>query len=289
MKLALGTAQFGLDYGISNHGGRVTLPVAGAIIEYARSHGIDTIDTAMGYGESEQILGALNVRDMRVITKLPNLPAGTQNVTEWVHHQIDGSLERLSLERLDSVLLHRPLQLLDTQGLELAAALRHLKATGKVEKIGVSVYDPDCLAAIMDICPVDIVQAPLNLIDSRLVKSGWLATLNKSGVEVHVRSLFLQGLLLMTPENRPAQFFKWSPIWRVWDNWLDQQGDIDPVTACLAFARQFEEIDRLVIGIDSVTQLAEVVAAMSQCVSVELPDIVCEDAELINPGLWSIK
>jgi aryl-alcohol dehydrogenase-like predicted oxidoreductase len=76
-------------------------------------------------------------------------------------------------------------------------------------------------------------------------------------------------------------------MWRAWDNWLDQQGDIEPVTACLAFARQFEEIDRLVIGIDSVAQLTEVVAAMSQSVSVELPNIACEDAELINPGLWN--
>lgn len=286
MKLALGTVQFGLPYGIANQGGRVDDSAAAAILDYARQSGIDTIDTAIGYGISEAVLGRIGLDGLRVITKLPPVPADAPDVTEWVVERIGASLERLRIERLGGVLLHQSSQLLGPQGAQLAAALQSLKDRGLVEKIGISIYAPDDLSRLLEVCQIDLLQAPLNLIDRRLATSGWLERLGLAGVEVHVRSVFLQGLLLMPSVDRPARFARWDKLWRKWDHWLAQQPEDDGAAACIGFANSFRHIDRLVVGVDSLKQLEALVAAVDRTLSDDFPNIACSDEELINPALW---
>ena len=287
MKLALGTVQFGLPYGIANQGGQVPESVAAAILDRARESGIDTIDTAIGYGDSEAVLGKIGIGGFRVITKLPALPGETRDVAGWVSDQVDASLERLRIGRLGGVLLHRPEQLLGPQGPALAEALAALKQSGRADKIGVSIYAPDDLARFAEVCPPDLVQAPFNLIDRRLSASGWLDRLKERGVEVHVRSIFLQGLLLMSPAARPPRFERWSDLWREWDGWLAQPGNPGAAAACIGFGQSFDRIDRLVVGVDSLDQIEALVAASRRPVASSFPEIACSDEDLINPALWS--
>ena len=174
MKLALGTAQFGLNYGIANKHGQTPLHEVKAILQTARNSGIAVLDTAALYGTSEQVLGKAGVELFQIVTKLPPIPENIDNVSEWAQETVKESLRNLKRYSVYAVLLHRPLQLMEKSGPELFDALQSLRAEGWFSKIGLSVYAPSELEQILPYYTVDLVQAPLNVIDQRLISSGWL-------------------------------------------------------------------------------------------------------------------
>jgi aryl-alcohol dehydrogenase-like predicted oxidoreductase len=284
VKLALGTAQFGMDYGVANPRGRVPREEAASILAAARQSGIDILDTAIAYGASESRLGEIGIADWRVVTKLPPA-AGISDVQAWVHESVRESLRRLRVERLYALLLHRPSELHRPYGSALRAALLELKSRGLVSKLGVSIYAPEELVPVFDALQPDIVQAPFNILDRRLAESGWLDRLVAENVEVHTRSAFLQGLLLMPPQVRPSAFDRWIETWRAWVGWLDDTG-LAPVEACLGFVLTYPQIERVVVGVDSLQQLRELLAAMLKNVP-RAPDyLAVSDVDLIDPSRW---
>jgi aryl-alcohol dehydrogenase-like predicted oxidoreductase len=111
-RLALGTVQFGMTYGIANQQGKINFVSATEILEYAYASGIDTLDTAIAYGDSEQCLGSIGVKSWKVISKLPKMPESTPDILNWVNQKVHGSLTRLQLPKLYGLLLHHPEQLL---------------------------------------------------------------------------------------------------------------------------------------------------------------------------------
>ena len=286
MKLALGTAQFGLSYGIANKSGRVGFDEAKRILRDAACKGIDMLDTAIAYGDSEQVLGKIGVADWHVVSKIPALPAECTDVASWVEQTVQGSIDRLGVGQLYAVLLHRPSELFEAHGKQLFDALKHVKERGYARKIGVSVYVPDELEPLFDHFSFDLVQAPLNILDRRLIESGWTQRLKLMSVELHTRSVFLQGLLLMPTSNRPAKFDRWQHIWREWERWLQELG-ISPLEACLRYVLSVDEVDRAVIGVDSVKHLCEILEVTGGV----LPNLPRWqrpiDADLINPSRWN--
>ncbi|MES2208439.1 MAG: aldo/keto reductase [Pseudomonadota bacterium] len=286
MRLALGTAQFGLNYGIANQAGQVMRSEAQAMLQLAHLKGIDTLDTAIAYGESETCLGEIGTQYFKVVTKLPIMPDDCLNVMEWVEDQINLSLKRLGANSLYAVLLHRPIQLQQEKGQQLFQALQYLKSIGKTQKIGISIYAPDELDALIPHYSFDLIQAPFNLVDRRLHTSGWLHRLKQQGVEIHTRSAFLQGLLLMAPTAIPAKFLPWNQLWHTWHEWLLHQA-ISPLYASLAFPLSFPEIDRVVVGADSVQQLEQIIQASKVDLPRSFPEIFCSEENLINPARWS--
>jgi len=286
MKLALGTVQFGMDYGVANASGRVSRKEAKAILECASFHKIDMLDTAIAYGGSETMLGELGIKNWKAITKLPAVPNDCHDIAQWVYGQVHQSMARLGVTQLYGVLLHRPSQLLEGIGSTLYAALQGLKSQGFIGKVGVSVYDPAELDPLFDSYLLDLVQAPLNIVDRRLVDSGWSNRLHACGVEIHIRTIFLQGLLLMPPSQRPAKFNSWSDIWNVWDGWLASAG-LTPLEGCLRYVYNSLDIDRVVVGVDTSTQLNQIVKATKGQLS-SLPEFKSmHDVRLINPASWS--
>lgn len=287
-RLALGTVQFGLPYGVANQQGQVSLETATAILDCALANRIDTLDTAIAYGNSEQNLGKIGVDSFRVVSKLPEFPADMNDVSDWVLRSVEDSLQRLKIPRLHGLLLHRPEHLLSPEGSKLYQALQLLKEKRLVDKIGISIYHHNELEALFSLFALDLIQAPFNVLDRSLEKSGWLSRLKEAGVEVHVRSIFLQGLLLMPSSTRPPYFDRWRNIWQSWKQWLIES-DLTPLQACLACVMSKKEIDRVVIGVDSLSQLQEILMATSGAES-EPPDyLYCEDPDLINPARWKLK
>lgn len=285
MKLALGTVQFGLDYGVANNSGRVSLEEASSILERARQVGITTLDTAIAYGDSESVLGSIGVKPWAVVTKLPAVPKGCNNINVWVREQVASSIARLNVERLYGLLLHRPTELLENNGFLLFAAMQDLKSEGLVDKIGVSVYGPNELGLLFDKFNFDLVQAPLNILDRTLVVTGWADRLKQAGVEVHTRSAFLQGLLLIPPHERPIKFNGWAEVWDEWDRWLAETG-LSPLQACLKYVTSLDCVDRVLVGVDSVEQLNQIVdAATGKLASLPLFKYL-RDERLINPATW---
>jgi aryl-alcohol dehydrogenase-like predicted oxidoreductase len=286
-RLALGTVQFGLSYGVANQVGQVSRASAKAMLELAAQHHVDTLDTAIAYGESEACLGDAGVAGFRVVSKLPPLPDGCTTVDTWVQEQLAMSLARLGADSLYGLLLHRPEQLLEQGGAALYRALERLQEAGRVHKIGVSVYSPGQLDVLMPRYKFDLVQAPLNLVDRRLHTSGWLQRLKEVGVEVHTRSAFLQGLLLMPASAIPARFKPWAALWDRWHAWLAAH-HLPAVQACLAYPLSFSGIDRVVVGAESVGQLSEILLAASVGGLPDFPDLQCDAQDLINPARWSL-
>lgn len=171
-KLALSTAQFGLQNGIANQQGQVNRVVAKAMLGFALLHGIDTLDAAIAYGESETCLGKVGAQRFRIITKLPSLPENCLDVGSWVREQVSGSLARLGVSAVFGLLLHRPEQLLGYNGKKLYPVLLALNDSGNVQKVAISIYSANELPELTKRFQFDIVQAPFNLVDQRLHTTG---------------------------------------------------------------------------------------------------------------------
>lgn len=287
-RLALGSAQFGLPYGVSNQSGQVGRDEVGAILTAASAAGVDTLDTAVSYGESEKRLGEAGVTQWKVVTKLPPLPMNTDDVEEWVQRIVTQSLQRLDLNKLYAVLLHHSRDLQKSGGAALFSAFTTLRNLGIIQKWGVSVYDPDELDDIWSEYRPELVQCPLNVIDQRFKTSGWLARLHAAGIEVHTRSAFLQGLLLMTPDARPVGFNRWSTIWKKWEEWLVER-DIEPLHACLSFVLSQPQIDRVIVGVESLRQFQEILGSLADGSITPPAELMSDDRQLVNPSLWNLS
>jgi aryl-alcohol dehydrogenase-like predicted oxidoreductase len=286
VKLALGTVQFGLYYGVANRRGRPTGDQAQAILNCAARAGINMLDTATAYGESEARLGQIGVAGWQVVSKLSAVPDDCSEVSGWVENACAESLRRLGLTDMYGLLLHRPQQLLEKNGDQLYQALQHLKQSGLVQKIGMSIYGPEELDALAARFAFDLIQVPFNILDRRMIESGWLKRLAAQGTEIHVRSVFLQGLLLMSTAERPAKFERWSPLWTAYESWLSQTG-LTPLQACLRHALSFDEISSVVIGVDSVPQLEAILEAATETEKLLVPpEIQTNDIDLLNPAHW---
>jgi aryl-alcohol dehydrogenase-like predicted oxidoreductase len=286
MRLAIGTANFGQAYGVANSSGRIPVHEMHDILNEASASGVRHLDTAIAYGDSEEVLGGAELKGWNVVTKIPPLPPEEKDAHRWVERLIDGSLERLNVNSLEGVLMHRPADLLEARGREIYKALQNCKTDGRVCKIGISIYDPSELDGVITEYPMDIVQAPYNVLDRRLVTSGWMQRLHADGIEIHARSAFLQGLLLMKKEDRAAKFNRWQSLWHEWHNWLTQN-KVSALNACLGWVLASSEFSRIVIGVDSVRHLQEILAVRTKEFP-ELPaSLMSSDLDLINPSRWS--
>ena len=285
-RLALGTVQFGLPYGVANQSCMVTFEEATAIVRRAREAGVDTLDTAIAYGESEQRLGQIGVREWKVVSKLPAVQEDQEDVVSWVRTAVAGSLGRLGLQCLHGILLHRPSDLLGPHGVELYQALLSLKEEGLVEAIGVSLYGPDELEALWGGFTFDLVQTPYNVLDHRIVTSGWLSRLWDAGVTVHARSAFLQGLLLMPRTALPEWSRRWDGLWDCWYDWLDSE-DLPALEACLGFALAEPRLERVVVGVDNLQQFNELLSGVEGTTSIPPKALTTEDLDLIDPSRWA--
>lgn len=288
-RLALGTVQFGLPYGVANTQGQVSHGQAEAMLEVIRTAGIDTIDTAIAYGEAETVLGRIGISGLRVVSKVPALREPAIAVDDWVVAQVEASLERLRVPRLGGLMLHAPDDLLGPHGVALARGLRRARDAGLAERIGLSVYSPEQLAVLVDRLPVEILQIPLNVFDRRFVETGWLDRLVADDVEVHTRSVFLQGLLLMPSDRIPSKFAPFRSLIDDWHSWLasDAAAGMSTVQACLAHVASYSGISRLVVGADSLAQLQDIIEAAST-VPLRAPKSLASPATpLINPAQWN--
>ena len=131
----------------------------------------------------------------------------------------------------------------------------------------------------------DLVQAPYSIFDRSLAESGWLDKMSDAGVEVHVRSIFLQGLLLMNKADRPKKFERWGFLWQIWDRWL-VDNNVSALEALLSFALSEPRISRVVVGVDSLTQLNEISESSVSHICKFPSNLSSQDQNLINPSKW---
>mgnify|MGYP003954639605 CR=1 FL=1 len=286
-KLVIGTAQFGQDYGITNTRGKVPENEVLEILSKARFHGIKTLDTARAYGDSENILGKAGIDDFDIITKLPSFESVLSGMEDFYDGSLKSSLSNLQIPSIDTVLLHRPEELLRANGPLIFRSLASLRDKGLVKKIGISIYSPEILADIISKYSIDVVQAPLNIFDRRMISSGWLKKLVDKNICFIARSVFLQGILLANPIDLPVYFHKWDLHFEKWINFL-QENSLSALEASLQFVAQVPEVDKVIVGVESESQFSEIIGAMSNRTLVESKQLEINDVGLISPIDWSI-
>ena len=179
--------------------------------------------------------------------------------------------------------------MLGSKGKEVIKGLTRAKEEGLCKRIGVSVYDPDHIRSISDNFSIDLIQAPLNILDQRIIHSGGLKYCKDNRISVHIRSIFLQGLLLSSPDARPVYFNRWNHIWDIWKNWLDEncftpvQGALSFVNGCSSFG-----IERVVIGFQNMNQIIEIIDNKDTKAVTFPEEFLHIDQALSNPTKWKM-
>lgn len=294
MKLGIGTVQFGMDYGISNLNGKCSLKEVGYILQEAYSTGVEVIDTAALYGESEQALGNYlqQYASLKVITKTPKFSNAviTQKEADLLETTFFRSLDRLHLTKVYGLLTHDADDLLRENGQLLFNRMETLKSRGFVKKIGVSVYNIEQLEQLTKLYKIDLVQLPLNVLDQRFFLKGSLQELKAKDIEIHVRSVFLQGLLLIEPDKLSSNFESIRELLTSYHNYIRENG-LSPVEGALSFISSIEEIDHFIIGVTSPIELQQIVSALTYTGKqhLNLDSFACFNEAIINPSKWFLK
>ncbi|MBF0127561.1 MAG: aldo/keto reductase [Magnetococcales bacterium] len=293
MKLGLGTVQFGMDYGITNHAGQPSRQAVGAILEHAAAHGVRVLDTACQYGGSEEILGSLLPPDhpFRIVTKTPAFSGAaiTPQDADHLEATFSTSLAKLRARRLHGLLIHSAKDLAKPGGERLFERMQRLQQRGQVERIGVSVYSAGELAGILDRFPVGLVQTPVNILDQRWLAGELPARLRALGVEVHARSIFLQGVLLSDPDTLPPCYASVRPHLRTLRAAILERG-LTPLSAALCFVRDLEWVDVTLCGVVDLEQLRPILAACGESFdSAFLRRFAWGDEAILNPSLWVLS
>ena len=263
-QLCLGTAQFGLPYGITNTAGQVAEPEVRALLAEAAAADVSWLDTAQAYGEAEAVLGRTLPpgHGFRLISKLPAQNQGTFRADDrsaW-DRAFERSRVRLGKPVLDALLLHSAADLHKPGGEHLREWMLSLRESGLVRRIGVSIYGP----ADLDGVPpdlLDLVQLPLSLYDQRLLADGMIAGLRAQGCAVHARSLFLQGLLLSPAVSWPAWVDTSAREHHARLENLAADRGCTLLECALGFARAQQDLEAVVVGLCSRSELVQLLQA----------------------------
>lgn len=285
-RIALGTAQFGLDYGVTNRAGRLPADVAQAVLARARTLGVEWLDTAAAYGTAETVLGRLAgaASGFRVCTKVAAASDGGDAV-ERARQQFAQSLQRLARDRVDVLMVHDARLLLAAGGAALYRWLAEQKELGRALAIGASVYDGEQARTLTQRYRLDWIQLPLNVLDQRSLRDGTLAQLKSRGVSVQARSALLQGLLLADPQRVPAELAAArAPLERV--RAAARAGGVSALQLALGFVACVAEVDLVVLGVESPQQLDECVRALATPADERWRGLACDEPAVVDPRRW---
>lgn len=274
--LVIGTAQWGLNYGVTNSAGRLTDDAVQGLIGIADQFQISAVDTAAGYGDAETRIGRLSWPGISIQTKI-------SGATENPFADIENSLARLKRSRIDSVLVHDWFALSAEQKSTCVAALEKAKSRELVTDIGISAYEiADLDSARLNFTTVDIAQIPINALDQRFTDP----TVRKahSDTKFQARSVFLQGLLASNDSQRQE-----FPALVEFDRFTADY-DTDPLSAALGFLAKQNWLDSIVIAPTSVVQFVEILAAWANAqhaaIDWDYSPLACTDKKLLDPRTW---
>ncbi len=301
-KITLGTAQLGLNYGISNISGKPNLKKSLKILKYSYENGITSFDTAPVYGKSEKIIGKFIISEIKfdkqlhpiIISKLPAINL-KENLTfdvvyNYIKNQIKNSLKHLKLESIPFYLLHHAPDIYLKDGL-IIECLNQLKIEGFINHIGISAYYPHEVEESLKYKEINAIQIPVNLFDHRLIKTSLLKKLYKNKYIIFARSIYLQGLFFLSPTKIPpylAQVKK--SLIKLKE--ISDKSKISIAKLAFTFVRDMVEITSLVIGVEILEQLAENFRFLkAEPLSNEISNRIKNEFSnipeyVINPTLW---
>lgn len=285
-KLILGTVQFGLDYGINNSVGKPNVESAESMLTYAISQKIHILDTAEAYGNSSDIIGKYNkasIQKFDIITKFKNIRESDFSVEKW----ITDTILKLNVSSLWGCMFHSADEYFNN--IELVKELVKFQNKGLIKYIGVSIYTNQQLEAVTCDQRINLVQLPYNLIDNFKIRGELIKRAKSKGKIIHVRSVFLQGLFFMDILKLPDKLLPLKPLLLSLHN-LSDRYEISMESMALNYCTNNENIDGVIIGVDSIEQLKLNIDSLDIKLSSNLintiNNISTPYTELLNPTNW---
>lgn len=286
MKLALGTVQFGLDYGVNNQSGVTTDSELVETLALAHNNNIKLLDSATAYGNALERLGDLNPFPFDIVSKLKPIlqPQITPQVIDDCLAEMEFSIKKAKVNKLYAIMFHSSKDLMKPG---INNLVHELNQSGLCKKVGASFYSNDPICDLTDRLNLNIVQLPLSIADQTALQSGTLSNLKRNNCEVHIRSIFLQGLLLM--EKKPDYFSQWSRWFELFKE-ACKKYNISPMQLCLSFVKNLPEVDKIVVGANNSAQLADIITnyELYNLNSAELSGLAINDPLLTNPANWQV-
>ncbi len=284
-KLCLGTVQFGMNYGIQGNG-QPDLSNAIEILTTAYNAGIRAYDTAAAYGSAEHVLNVflsqptIKREDVSIISK-------TQSSDNKMQDDAKRSLMNIGISYLDGCLLHDANLVFNA---DAVSNLKSLKELGITKKIGLSVYTPEQAMKCLDYEYADIIQVPYNVFDRRLDKCGFFERAKENGLDIYVRSVLLQGLLMMNPDKLPAHM-KFAESYVRKYQMICKEHNLGCFECAIGYVLQHPDIDYIVFGVDNMLQLNQYINLYSNPSSVNINDLFGSvfdnvNEKVIMPNLW---
>ncbi|MEC1769912.1 aldo/keto reductase [Schinkia azotoformans] len=289
MELGLGTVQFGIDYGITNQRGKTNFSEVKRILNFAKQKDIKLLDTAAAYGDSEKKLGDVIGSDnhFKIVTKITNI-FNQKNIEQHIVNQVNQSLHNLQRDHLEVLMIHHAEDLLNVDGPVCYEVLKDLKMKNVISKIGCSIYEPNDIEKLLSKYQLDVIQVPINIFDQRLISGNYLKLLKEQKIEIHARSLFLQGLILMEPKNIPSSLKNIVPY--VNNLRLEaEKHQLTPLQLALQFVKSITEIDYVIVGVNNLQQLIEIEQSFKHTSNndVDFRKFAISDVKLIDPRKWN--
>ena len=282
-KIVLGTANFGVYYGKLKKK-KLSVNEIKKIFLYCLRNEIDTLDTSTDYEGSENIIGLLDPKKFNIITKISNFDINIDNPQIFLEDKLKKSLTSLKTKKIYALLFRNPSSLTSNNNLRLWQIAKNLKSKGLIKKIGITIYEPKELDQAFNYLKPDLVQVPYNIFDRRIEQTGWLNKLYNSGVEIHCRSIFLQGLLLLESHNLPKIFSSYKSLWNSYDSWLKKNG-VSRLEACTNFVFRKKEISKIVLGVENKEQLKKILAVQEKKINYS-SNLFKISPKLIDPRKW---
>lgn len=283
-RIGVGSVQFGTNYGISNTVGQVDRREVGAILSTASAAGIRTIDTAASYGSAEEVLEQTLPRahQFSIVTKTLPLRHGLAEV----EHRARRSWEYFGRKSVEAILVHAATDMAGAEGHRLWDMLMKLRQEGLFNRIGISAYYADRPLELAQKYRPDIMQIPLSILDQRLIQTEQLTALKQLGIEIHARSIFLQGLLLMDPTRLPTSLsHSATALMRVRDK--IQAAGSTVLAASIGFVLSQEAIDVAIVGVTSRNELLQILDATEQnAVCIDWAACALDDELTLTPSRW---
>lgn len=291
-RLVLGTAQLGMDYGIANTSGQPDLNTAEAIIKRAWEAGIREFDTARAYGTSEHVLGrtlsSLGLsNDAFITTKLaPDIDHLSKKA---VFQSVQHSLKALGVSKILCLMVHQE-QLIHQWNKGIGRIMRELMDSQLVERVGISVYSPDAALQALENDRISTIQIPSNIFDRRFEDAGVFLIAEHRGIQIYVRSVFLQGLLLLDPEDLPSHLSFASQILEKYKA-LCEENRTTKIQIALGYVKMAYPNAKIILGMETIDQIEKNLQTWKNKLSKKiLRDIqkffVDIDIRILNPSLW---
>lgn len=294
--LSLGTVQLGMNYGINNATGRPDAKTSNAILSLAVESGINVLDTAGSYGDSELVIGnwlkTVNPQKRPfIVTKVTGFTPGTYSaVKAFLQQKVALSKQRLGMEQLDMLMIHNFDEYLRDQD-NIRQAMEELKADGDIRFTGASAYTHHDYGQIAD-TGFDATQIAVNLFDWKQIENGGMQKLKDSGMIVFARSVFLQGLVFTDPDHLPTKM-EFARGTLVKFRALCEAFKLTPATLALSYVNSLPEVTSLVLGCETLQQVRENVDLINRCVTLSPEQLsairscfIDTPSRVLNPSLW---